>query len=104
MKVKDIVPVIDVKETVVFVPKNTIENVPALKQLIDEQSHISYGEGLYKDYVTMVLAHIVGNDHFCVFELFKFKDELDIVMDMDVEKIESYMIDYDWDMLRIIVK
>lgn len=104
MKLKEVVPVIDVKETVVFVPKTTIEKVPALKQLIDEQSHISYGEGLYKDHVTMVLAHIIGNDHFQILEVFKFKDELDIVMDMEIEKIGSYMIDYDWDMLRIIVK
>ena len=38
MKLKDIIPIIDLKETVVFVSKAAIEKVPSLKQLIDEQS------------------------------------------------------------------
>ena len=104
MKVKDIIPIINLKETVVFVSQTAIEKVPSLKQLIDEQSHITYGEGDYKDYVVMVLEPILGNDHFQLFEVFKFKNELDVVMNMEIEKMGSYMIDYDWDMFRIVVK
>lgn len=103
MKLKDIIPIIDLKETVVFVSKAAIEKVPSLKQLIDEQSHITYGEGDYKDYVVMVLEPILGNDHFQFFEVFKFK-KLEMVMNMEIEKMGSYMIDYDWDMFRIVVK
>lgn len=108
MKLKDVISVIDVERTIVFVPEKEIEKVPEFKQhvdeAVDESIFISHGPGDYSNHLMMILDTYANNSSFEPFELFKFKDDLDTVMNMEVEKMDSYMADYDLDMLRIVVK
>lgn len=108
MKLKDVISVIDVERTIVFVPEKEIEKVPEFKQHVDEAVaegiFISHGPGDYKNHLMMILDTYANNSSFEPFELFKFKDDLNTVMNMEVEKMDSYMADYDLDMLRIVVK
>ena len=108
MKVKDIISVIDVERTIVFIPEKEMEKVSDFKQhveqYVDEGNFISHGPGDYQNHLMMILDTDANDSSFNPFELFKFKDELDAVMNMEVEKMNSYMPDYDLDMLRIIVK
>ena len=104
MKLKDVISVIDVERTIVFVPEKEIEKVPEFKQHIDEGNFISHGPGDYKNHLMMILDTYANDSSFDPFELFEFKNDLDTVMNMEVEKMDSYMADYDLDMLRIVVK
>ena len=108
MKLKDVISVIDVERTIVFVPEKEIEKVPEFKQhvdeAVDEGNFISHGPGDYKNHLMMILDTYANDSTFDPFELFEFKNDLDTVMNMEVEKMDSYMPDYDLDMLRIVVK
>lgn len=108
MKLKDVISVIDVERTIVFVPEKEIEKVPEFKQHVDEAvddgNFISHGPGDYKNHLMMILDTYANDSTFDPFELFEFKNDLDTVMNMEVEKMDSYMPDYDLDMLRIVVK
>lgn len=109
MKLKEVIPFVDLKYTFVYVPNTLIEQMPKLNKLVNQSG--DYYSRAYnchtkkRDLVMMSLSGKtqipLGNEPF---ELFKWVSSKKDLFECEIKSIESTIIDWDYNLLKIVLK
>lgn len=109
MKLKEVIPFVDLTNTFVYVPDKLIKQMPAFDKLVNAPG--TYYERTYNqhtrkwDYVVMSLsgkARIPFDSE--PFELFKWVSSKKDLFECEIKSIESTIIDWDYNLLKIVLK
>lgn len=109
MKLKEVIPFVDLTNTFVYVPDKLIKQMPALDKLVNAPG--TYYERTYNqhtrkwDYVVMSLSGKARTPFDSEpFKLFKWVSSKKDLFDCEIKLVESTIIDWDQDILKIVLK
>lgn len=109
MKLKEVIPFVDLKYTFVYVPNKLIEQMPALDKLINKSGeYYSKAYNRYTKKRDLVMMSLSGKAYSSLydnpFELFKYVSRKKDLFELEIQTIDSTIIDYDQDIVRIVLK
>lgn len=109
MKLKEVIPFVDLKQTFVYVPNTLIEQMPKLNKLVNNSGEYyskAYNPHTKKrDLVMMSLSEKVrGLDYDTPFEIFKYVSSKKDLFELEIQSIESTIINWDYNLLKIVLK
>lgn len=109
MKLKEVIPFVDLTNTFLYVPDKLIKQMPALDKLVNHSG--DYYSRAYnchtkkRDLVMMSLSgkakSFLGENPF---ELFKWVSRKKDLFECEIDSINSVIIDYDTAVLKIVLK
>lgn len=109
MKLKEVIPFVDLKQTFVYVPNTLIEQMPKLNKLVNNSGE--YYSKAYNPHTKkrdLVMISLSGKAESFLgeypFELFKYVSSKKELFECEIESIESTIIDWDRDILKIVLK
>lgn len=109
MKLKEVIPFVDLTNTFVYVPNKLIEQMPALDKLINKSDNYYSREFNYrtKKFDTIVMS-LSGKARipfdYEPFELFKWVSSKKDLFECEIKSIESTIIDWDQNILKIVLE
>ena len=109
MKLKEVIPFVDLKQTFVYVPNKLIEQMPALDKLVNNSGdYYSRAYNVHtkkRDFVMMSLSgKAYSSIYHSPFELFKYVSSKKDLFELEIQTIDSTIVDYDQDIVRIVLK
>lgn len=109
MKLKEVIPFVNLKYTFVYVPDKLIEQIPALNRLINRPgAYYSKAYNRYTKKVDLVMMSLSGKAYSSLydnpFELFKYVSRKKDLFELEIQTIDSTIVDYDQDIVRIVLK
>lgn len=109
MKLKEVIPFIDLKQTFVYVPNTLIKQMPKLNELVNHSGE--YYSKAYNPHTKkrdLVMMSLSGKAEKFIgeypFELFKYVSSKKDLFELDIDSINSVIIDYDTAVLKIVLK
>lgn len=109
MKLKEVIPFVDLKQTFVYVPNKLIEQMPKLNKLVNNSGE--YYSKAYNPHTKkrdLVMMSLSGKAESFLgeypFELFKWVSSKKDLFELEIQSIESTIINYDIDILMIVLK
>lgn len=109
MKLKEVIPFVDLKQTFVYVPNKLIEQMPALDKLVNNSGdYYSRAYNVYTKKRDLVMMSLSGKAYSSIyhspFELFKYVSSKKDLFELEIQTIDSTIVDYDQDIVRIVLK
>ena len=109
MKLKEVIPFVNLKYTFVYVPDKLIEQMPRLNKLINHSgAYYSKAYNRYTKKVDLVMMNLSGKAYNSLydnpFELFKYVSSKKDLFELEIQTIDSTIVDYDQDIVRIVLK
>lgn len=109
MKLKEVIPFVDLKQTIVYVPDSLIEQMPSLNKLVNNSGEYYSRAYNYRtkklDFVIMSLSEKTRISHYeTPFKIFKYVSSKKDLFEFEIQSIESTIINYDTNMLRIVLR
>ena len=109
MKLKEVIPFVDLKYTFVYVPNTLIEQMPKLNELVNRSGvYYSKAYNRYTKKVDLVMMSLSGKAYNSLydypFELFKYVSRKKDLFELEIQSIDSTIVDYDQDIVRIVLK
>ena len=109
MKLKEVIPFVDLKYTFVYVPNTLIEQMPKLNKLVNRSGvYYSKAYNRYTKKVDLVMMSLSGKAYSSLydspFELFKYVSSKKDLFELEIQTIDSTIVDYDQDIVRIVLK
>lgn len=109
MKLKEVIPFVDLKQTFVYVPNKLIEQMPKLNKLVNNSGE--YYSKAYNPHTKkrdLVMMSLSGKAESFLgeypFELFKWVSRKKDLFELEIQTIDSVIIDYDTAVLKIVLK
>ena len=109
MKLKEVIPFVDLKQTFVYVPNKLIEQVPKLNKLVNNSGE--YYSKAYNPHTKkrdLVMMSLSGKAESFLgeypFELFKWVSLKKDLFELEIQSINSTIINYDQDIVRLVLK
>lgn len=109
MKLKEVIPFVDLKQTFVYVPNKLIEQMPKLNKLVNNSGE--YYSKAYNPHTKkrdLVMMSLSGKAESFLgeypFELFKRVSRKKDLFELEIQTIDSVIIDYDTAVLKIVLK
>lgn len=109
MKLKDVIPFVDLKQTFVYVPNKLIEQVPKLNKRVNNSGE--YYSKAYNPHTKkrdLVMMSLSGKAESFLgeypFELFKWVSLKKDLFELEIQSINSTIINYDQDIVMLVLK
>lgn len=109
MKLKEVIPFVDLKQTFVYVPNKLIEQVPKLNKLVNNSGE--YYSKAYNPHTKkrdLVMMSLSGKAESFLgeypFELFKWVSLKKDLFELEIQSINSTIINYDQDIVMLVLK
>lgn len=109
MKLKEVIPFVDLKNTFVYVPNTLIEQMPKLNKLVNHSGE--YYSKAYNPHTKkrdLVMMSLSGKAESFLgeypFELFKWVSRKKDLLELEIQSIESTIINWDQNILKIVLK
>ena len=109
MKLKEVIPFADLKQTFIYVPNKLIEQMPKLNKLVNNSGE--YYSKAYNPHTKkrdLVMMSLSGKAESFLgeypFELFKWVSRKKDLFELEIQTIDSVIIDYDTAVLKIVLK
>lgn len=109
MKLKEVIPFVDLTNTFVYVPDKLIKQMPALDKLVNHSG--DYYSRAYNPHTKkrdLVMMSLSGKAESFLgeypFELFKWVSRKKDLFELEIDSINSVIIDYDTAVLKIVLK
>lgn len=109
MKLKEVIPFVDLEQTFVYVPNKLIEQMPALDKLVNNSGdYYSRAYNVHTKKRDLVMMSLSGKAYSSIyhspFELFKYVSSKKDLFELEIQTIDSTIVDYDQDIVRIVLK
>ena len=109
MKLKEAIPFVDLTNTFVYVPNKLIEQMPALDKLVNNSGdYYSRAYNVHTKKRDLVMMSLSGKAEKFIgeypFELFKYVSSKKDLFELEIDSINSVIIDYDTAVLKIVLK
>lgn len=109
MKLKEVIPFVDLTNTFVYVPNKLIEQMPALDKLVNQSGdYYSRAYNCHTKKRDLVMMSLSGKAEEFLgeypFELFKWVSRKKDLFELEIDSINSVIIDYDTAVLKIVLK
>ena len=109
MKLKKVIPFVNLKNTFLYVPNTLIEQMPKLNKLVNNSGE--YYSKAYNPHTKkrdLVMMSLSGKAESFLgeypFELFKWVSRKKDLFELEIQTIDSVIIDYDTAVLKIVLK
>lgn len=109
MKLKEVIPFVNLKNTFLYVPNTLIEQMPALDKLVNNSGE--YYSKAYNPHTKkrdLVMMSLSGKAESFLgeypFELFKWVSCKKDLFELEIQSINSTIINYDTAVLKIVLK
>ena len=108
MKLKEVIPFVDLTNTFVYVPNKLIEQMPALDKLVNNSGdYYSRAYNCHTKKRDLVMMSLSGKAEEFLgeypFELFKWVSRKKDLFELEIDSINSVIIDYDTAVLKIVL-
>lgn len=109
MKLKEVIPFVDLKNTFLYVPNTLIEQMPKLNKLVNNSGE--YYSKAYNPHTKkrdLVMMSLSGKAESFLgeypFELFKWVSLKKDLFELEIQSINSTIINYDQDIVMLVLK
>lgn len=109
MKLKEVIPFVNLKYTFVYVPNTLIEQMPKLNKLVNRSgAYYSKAYNRHTKKQDLVMMSLSGKAYDSLyhnpFGLFKYVSSKKDLFELEIQTIDSTIVDYDQDIVRIVLK